>query len=79
MINVKKTKLWKGDWRVVDGGALPGNVMMPTPIIIGGEAIGEVKDFKYLGSKLVASRDLEKELSRCWVLATRKFAQLQPM
>ncbi len=48
-INVRKTKLWKGDWRVANGGALPRNIMMPIPIIIQGEAIGEVQDFKYLG------------------------------
>jgi hypothetical protein len=76
MINVKKTKLWKGDWRVANGGALPGNVMTPTPIIIQGEAIGEVNDFKYLGSMLANFKDLEKELSRRWMLETSKFAQL---
>jgi hypothetical protein len=68
MINVRKTKLWKGDWRVANGGALPGNIMTPIPIIIQGEAIGEVQDFKYVGCTFVASEDLEKEL-------TRKFAQ----
>jgi hypothetical protein len=41
-INVNKTKLWKGDWRVADGGVLFGKVMTPTPIIIWVEAIGEV-------------------------------------
>jgi hypothetical protein len=28
---------------------------------------------------VLAFRDLEKELSRCWVLATSKFGQLQPI
>ncbi len=46
------------------------------PIIIQGEAIGEVQDFKYLGSALVVFGDLEKELSHCWALVTGKFAQL---
>ncbi len=31
MIDVKKTKFWKGDWRVADGRPLLGNVT--TPII----------------------------------------------
>jgi hypothetical protein len=42
--------------------------MMPIPIIIQGEAIGEIQDFKYLGCTFVASKDLEKELNN-------KFAQ----
>jgi hypothetical protein len=79
MINVKKTKLWKGDWKVVDGGALLGNVMTPTPITIWGEAIWEVWDFKYLGNTFTTSRDLEKELNHCWVLVIGKFVQLQPI
>jgi hypothetical protein len=56
-------------------GALLRNVMTPTPIIIRVKAIGEVKDFKYLGSTLITFRDMEKELSRHWALATGKFAQ----
>jgi hypothetical protein len=79
MINVKKTKLWKGNWKVVDGGGLLGNVTTPTPIIIRREAIGEVHDFKYLGSTLTTFEDLEKELSHRWALVTSKFAQLQPI
>jgi hypothetical protein len=77
-INVKKTKLWKGDWRV-SGGIQPGNDSTPAPIIIRGEAIEEVQDFKYLGSTLTTSGELEKELSRRWALATGKFAQLEPI
>jgi hypothetical protein len=77
----KENKFWRGDWKVVDGGggALPGNVTMPTPIIIQREEIGEVQDFKYLGSTLTISKGLDKELSCCWALATNKFVQLQPI
>jgi len=53
---------------VANGGALPQNIMTPIPIIIQGEAIGEIQDFKYLGCTFVASKDLEKELNN-------KFAQ----
>jgi len=60
-------------------GALLRNVTTPTPIIIRVEAIGEVKDFKYLGSMLITFRDMEKELSRHWALTIGKFAQLQPI
>jgi hypothetical protein len=61
------------------GGALLGKVTTLTPIIIRGEAIGEVQYFKYLGSTLATSRNLEKELNRHWVLATSKFVQLEPI
>jgi hypothetical protein len=67
-------KLEGGRW-----GGLFGNVTMPTPIIIRREAIGEVHDFKYLGSTLTTFEDLEKELSHRWALVTSKFAQLQPI
>jgi len=53
---------------VANGGALPGNIMTAIPIVIQGEAIREVQDFKYLGCTFVAFEDLEKEL-------TSKFAQ----
>jgi hypothetical protein len=52
---------------------------MFTPIINRGEAIGEVHDFKYLGSTVATFRDLEKELNHYWELTTGKFVQFQPI
>ncbi len=62
----KKNKILEGKLEGGKWGALLRNVMTPTPIIIRREAIGEVQDFKYLGSTLEIFGDLEKELSRHW-------------
>jgi hypothetical protein len=37
---------------------------MPIPIIIQGEAIGEIQDFKYLGCTFVVSEDIEELISK---------------
>jgi len=55
--------------RRFEGGRWEGTTWKPhnthTHYYSRGEAIGEVQDFKYLGSMVLAFGDLEKELSRC--------------
>ena len=69
-INVRKTKIWRGAW-------LPEAETPPPEITIRGEALGEVEDFKYLGSTLADSGGLEKELGRRKALAIGRFARLK--
>jgi hypothetical protein len=72
-INVRTTKVWRGNWDKPSAE--------PTPpaqeIIIRGEALEVVKEFKYLGSTLADTGGLEKELSRRRALAIGKFVELQ--
>ncbi len=75
-IDVRKTKIWRGDWHVQNSSA---EVAPAPPIIIRGEVVEEVGEFKYLGSTLATSGGVEQELHKRWAQVVGKFAQLQPI
>jgi hypothetical protein len=71
-IHVKKTKLWHSAW---PGGC----VEAAQEVVLRGETVGEVEDFKYLGGTLATSGSLDSELHCRIARATGKFAQMRPI